>query len=104
MVAEITSLQQFNEEIKYSGLTVVDFYATWCGPCRMISPLIEQLANSNPNVHFFKVDVDAVPDVSSENGISAMPTILFFKNGEKVETIVGANVNKINSAVKTLSV
>lgn len=100
MVKEITSLSQFKEETKFSGLTVVDFFATWCGPCKMIAPLLDQLETQFKDAHFFKVDVDQVPDVSAENGITHMPTILFFKNGEKVETVVGANVQKIRATIQ----
>ncbi|ANB14475.1 thioredoxin TRX1 [Sugiyamaella lignohabitans] len=102
-VNPITSLSQFQEEIKFSGLTVIDFYATWCGPCKMISPVLDRISDATPSAHFFKVDVDAVPDVASENEISAMPTLLFFKNGVKVESVVGANIAKINAVVKDLA-
>jgi thioredoxin 1 len=102
MVKEIKTLDEFKKETSYDGLTVIDFYATWCGPCKVIAPIVDQLESQNPSVHFFKVDVDGAPEVAAENGITHMPTILFYKNGEKVETVVGANVNKIREAVSTL--
>lgn len=100
MVKQVQALSDFNQEIAYSGLTVVDFYATWCGPCKMIAPIVEKLAESVPAAHFIKVDVEESPDIAKEYGISAMPTFLFFKNGEKIETVVGANVGKLQATVK----
>lgn len=102
MVKEIKSLQEFEAEVAYSGLTVVDFFATWCGPCKMIAPILDKLETENGSVHFVKVDVDAVPDVAAKNEISAMPTIKFFKNGELVDTVVGANVPKLRDNVAKL--
>jgi thioredoxin 1 len=99
MVAELTSISEYNEAIKYSGLTVIDFFAVWCGPCKMISPVIEQLAASNKGAHFFKVDVDKTPDVSAEQDVTAMPTLMFYKDGQKVGTVVGANLQKIKALV-----
>lgn len=100
MVNQIQTLSNFKEEIAFSGLTVVDFYATWCGPCKMIAPVIEKLAESVPQAHFIKVDVDESPDIAKEYSISAMPTFLFFKDGQKIETVVGANVGKLQATVK----
>lgn len=73
------------------GLTVVDFWAEWCGPCRMISPIIEELSNDyNGQANFAKVNVDHNPEVSMKYNIRSIPTILFFKNGEVVDKVVGA--------------
>lgn len=99
MVFELKNASEYNDAVKYSGLTVIDFFAVWCGPCKMISPVIDQMATANPNVHFFKVDVDKTPDVSMEQGVSAMPTLMFYKNGEKVGTVIGANLPKIKALV-----
>lgn len=99
MVAQLKTVAEFEEAIKYSGLTVIDFYAVWCNPCKMIAPVIDQLAAAYKDVLFFQVDVDRSADVSAEQGITAMPTLLFFKNGVKVGTVVGANVQKIRALV-----
>lgn len=82
---------------------LIDFFAEWCGPCKAISPHIERLSEEHQNVKFFKVDVDQLSEVAAENGISAMPTFLFFKNGEKVETVRGANPPAITAALSKVA-
>lgn len=92
----------FSEEIK-DGVVVVDFYADWCGPCKMIAPVMEELSNEmDGKVKFCKVNVDNNQRISQEYGITNIPSILFFKDGQKVEMQVGfvpKNVleQKINS-------
>ena len=82
----------FEEQVlKASGLVVVDFWATWCGPCKMIAPVLEELSKEyDGKVTFGKVNVDDEAEVTSQFGIMNIPTILFFKNGELVDRTVGA--------------
>ncbi|EDQ84562.1 uncharacterized protein MONBRDRAFT_34641 [Monosiga brevicollis MX1] len=96
MPAMIQSLAEFKEKIA-SGVVAIDFTATWCGPCRMIGPKFEAFAEEFTNVKCFKVDVDQASDVATELGISAMPTFHFFKDGEKVDELIGADVNKLKA-------
>ncbi|KAF5094469.1 hypothetical protein D0Z00_003516 [Geotrichum galactomycetum] len=103
MVKQVQGLENFKKEIAFSGLTVVDFYATWCGPCKMVAPVVEKLSETVTQANFIKVDVDESPDVAAEYEVTAMPTFLFFKNGEKVETVIGANVGKLQASVKALA-
>lgn len=100
-VTEVSDLGHFNQVIKNTKkLSVVDFYATWCGPCKAIAPVFETLAQKIPEVEFARVDVDRAEDVAMEYGITAMPTILFFQEGQKVDSIVGANMPKLLNTIK----
>lgn len=83
----------FIDEIEGAkGLTIVDFWAEWCGPCRIVAPIIEELAAEyqDRGVRVGKVDVDANPQTASKYGIRSIPSILFFKDGQHVDTVVGA--------------
>lgn len=74
-----------------TGLTIVDFWATWCGPCRMIAPSLEQLAREyEGRATVAKLDVDANPGTTARYGVRSLPSILFFRDGVLVDTIVGA--------------
>jgi len=91
MVLEITDAN-FNELVLQSEkLVLVDFWAEWCGPCRMITPIVEELSDEyDGKAVIGKVDVDNNPDICSKYGIRNIPTILFFKNGEIADKQVGA--------------
>jgi thioredoxin 1 len=82
----------FAEEIEQGqGLSIVDFWAAWCGPCRMVAPIIEQLAGEYAGqLKVAKLDVDANQQVSMKYNIRSIPSILFFKDGKHVDTVVGA--------------
>lgn len=74
-----------------STLSVVDFWAEWCGPCRMVGPIIEELSNDYAGkANIGKVNVDENPDIAAQFGIRSIPTILFIKNGQVVDRLVGA--------------
>ncbi|KEP54238.1 thioredoxin [Rhizoctonia solani 123E] len=81
-------------------IMVVDFHAAWCGPCHMIAPKYETLANECPEIIFTKVDVDAVPELSQQYGIRAMPTFKVVKDGEDLETLQGANAAKLEALIE----
>ncbi|KAF2631132.1 thioredoxin-domain-containing protein [Macroventuria anomochaeta] len=83
-----------------SSLMVLDCFATWCGPCKVIAPQVVKFSSTYPNARFYKLDVDEVPDVAQELGIRAMPTFLLFKNGDKVAEVVGANPKALEAAIK----
>jgi len=95
---------EFSAEIEqHSGLAVVDFWATWCGPCQMIAPMLEQIAHEyEGRVKVAKMDVDANPRTPMRFNVRSIPTLLFFKDGKPVDTVVGAVpkgylVNKLNT-------
>jgi thioredoxin 1 len=76
---------------EHDGLSLVDFWAVWCGPCRMIAPLIEQLSKDyEGRVQFGKLDVDSNQQTAVKYSIRSIPSILFFKDGKHVDTVVGA--------------
>jgi len=81
----------FDEKVLKAEIPVlVDFWAPWCGPCRMVSPVVEELAEGyDGQVGFFKLNVDNAPRVASKYGIMSIPTLMLFKKGEPVDTIIG---------------
>lgn len=90
-VVVLTSSSWENEVLKSNGLVVVDFWAAWCGPCRMVAPTIEELAKEYAGkVKVGKLNTDENSDIASKYKIMGIPTIMFFKNGQKVDQIVGA--------------
>ncbi len=86
-----TTDSSFQEDVLGNATpAVVDFWATWCGPCRALAPVIEQLADENTGkINVYKLDVDENPDVAAKFGIRGIPTVLFFKDGKVVEQSVG---------------
>ena len=78
----------FNEEIKGS-IVVVDFFATWCGPCKMLSPILEKFANEHPEVKVIKVGVDDFTSIAREYGVTSIPTLVLFKDGVIVDKKIG---------------
>lgn len=88
-MAKIVNSNEFKEAIK-EGVVVVDFFATWCGPCKMLAPIFEELSNEmEGKTQFIKVDVDQSVDIAREYGIQSIPTMAILKNGQAVETMVG---------------
>lgn len=70
-------------------LVVIDFFATWCGPCKMLGPVVESMAEKHTDVHFYKVDIDEEPDLASRFQIMSVPTLLYMKKGQVVSKSVG---------------
>ena len=80
---------EFRSEIE-DGIVLVDFYAKWCGPCRMISPVLEQLHEEyDGKVKFVKVDIDVNPETAKEYGVMSIPNLLIFKDGELADRLLG---------------
>lgn len=94
-------MQDFKSQTDGAGdkLVVVDFFATWCGPCKMISPHMEEMSKTMTDVVFLKVDVDECEDIAQEFKITAMPTFVFLKKGVQQESLMGANVEKLKEMV-----
>lgn len=87
-MAEHFTVSNFDEAVK-SGVTVVDFWATWCGPCRMQAPILEQFASHNPEVKVGKIDVDEEEELARRFSIFSIPTIIVFRDGSEIARSVG---------------
>lgn len=84
--------QTFNNEVEGQGLVLVDFWAPWCGPCKMIAPILEDLSQDvGDAVKIAKVNVDDNPESASRFGVMSIPTLIFFKDGQPVDKLVGLN-------------
>ena len=84
------------EELKFEGTALVDFYADWCGPCKIMSPIIDEIAEEGiPNVKIGKVNVDENPELASKYDVMSIPTIILFKNGELSKTYIGVTDKEI---------
>merc|ERR1712159_31180 len=101
-VTQLNTKAEFDNAIAEAGstLVVVDFTASWCGPCQRIAPYFVQLAAEMPDVKFVKVHVDENSETAEACGIQAMPTFQFYKNGEKVHEFSGASEEKIKQAIE----
>ncbi|TPX70435.1 hypothetical protein SpCBS45565_g01819 [Spizellomyces sp. 'palustris'] len=124
MVKVITTADEFNQIIKDNEIVIVNvhvltgwspthlhtvhlrtllslnnFHATWCGPCKMIAPKFEEFSKKYTKAVFIKIDVDEVPEVAEKAGVSAMPTFHIYKNGQKEAEIVGANPAKLEGEI-----
>lgn len=81
-------INEFNELVK-EGTTIVDFWAEWCGPCKMVTPVLEEIA-SEDGVKLLKIDVDANTDLAKEFGITSIPAIMVYNNGVRTKSLTGA--------------
>ena len=102
MIIHINSVGQFNEEVK-QGKVLVDFFATWCGPCKMLSPVLEEVdkEGSVPGLKILKVDVDENSDLAAQFGIQAVPSLFLLVDGKQVAYKAGyLNKNTLLSFVK----
>jgi len=90
--------EEFNNEIT-TGVVLTDFYADWCGPCKMLSPVIEQLDKEYDNVKVLKINVDEEPGLAMKYGVQSIPNVIIFKDGKAVDQSIGF-VNKAALAAK----
>lgn len=78
-----------NEVLKENKIVLVDFWATWCGPCQMIAPVIEKIAEENTDIKVGKVNVDDEQELAIKYGVMSIPTLIFFKDGNPIKEVVG---------------
>jgi thioredoxin 1 len=102
-VIEISSSEQFDEILRKNEKVTVDFMAGWNGPCRLISPVFEELSEKFKDIVFLSVDVDKVAPVAQKYSVRAMPTFLMFKDGEKCDDMMGVNKAALEDKVQSLA-
>lgn len=90
------------ETLAEHKLAVVDCYADWCGPCKMIAPEFAKMEHEFPAIKFYKVNVEEEEGLAADLGVTAMPTFFFFKGGKKVDELVGANKDEIRAKLQNL--
>ena len=89
-MAKIINTSQFRGSVEENqGVVVVDFFATWCGPCKMLAPVFEELSQEMSEAKFFKVDVDQALDIARKFSITTVPTVIIFKDGQAVDKMIG---------------
>lgn len=103
-IIEVTTSTWDKEVLQSQELVMIDFWAVWCGPCRMVAPTVEELAKEYAGkIKVAKLNTDENPDVASRYKIMGIPTIMFFKNGQRVDQIVGAvPKNQLKSKIDSL--
>ena len=101
MVIKLTNDNFEEEVIKYDGKVLVDLYADWCGPCKIMAPLIDELSEENiPNVRFGKVNVDESAEIAQKYGIMSIPTFLIIEKGEVIKSFIGVtDIDEIKKAL-----
>lgn len=88
--------ENFDEVVRNAqGPVLVDFYAQWCGPCKMLAPILDQVAAENDNVTIAKLDIDEGLEIAKEFGVMSVPTLIFFKGGEEKERLMGLRPKKV---------
>lgn len=103
MVYQVKTKADLESQFTSAGdkLVVVDFFATWCGPCKRIAPLLDQIAkDKGDKLVLLKVDVDEVEELVGEYGIEVMPTFVFKRKGEHLDTLVGSNEDKLKDLIE----
>ena len=88
MLKHIKDSAEFNNETAKDKV-LVDFFATWCGPCKMLAPIVEKVASEHKDITVLKIDVDEVPDVAAKYGIRSIPTLILFEDGKAVDMKLG---------------
>ncbi len=90
MATTVITKENFQSEVlDAQGTVLIDFWADWCGPCRMLSPIVDEVAEQHSDVKVGKIDIDAQPELANQYGVMSIPTLLVFKNGQKVGESVG---------------
>ncbi|MDA9705659.1 thioredoxin [Acidimicrobiaceae bacterium] len=94
MVKEINA-EEYSEIVNSSNPVVIDFHATWCGPCKVLSPILEELDDEIEGVEFVKLDVDQHPQIAGQNQVMGVPTVVILKDGEVKDRFVGVQPKEV---------
>ena len=94
MVKEINA-EEYSEILNSTNPVVIDFHATWCGPCKFLSPILEELDDEIDGVEFVKLDVDQHPQIAGQNQVMGVPTVVILKNGEVKDRFVGVQPKEV---------
>ena len=94
MVKDINA-EEYSEILKSSNPVVIDFHATWCGPCKVLSPILEELDDEIEGVEFVKLDVDQHPQIAGQNQVMGVPTVVILKDGEVKDRFVGVQPKEV---------
>ena len=90
MATTVITKDNFKSEVlEHKGTVLVDFWADWCGPCRMLSPIVDEVATENPGIKVGKINVDEQQELSAQFGIMSIPTLLVFRDGKKISESIG---------------
>lgn len=87
-ISELTTVN-FEQVIHTKRYVIIDFYASWCGPCKMLSPILDKISDEYKNINFYKVNIDLEPTLAKKLNIQSIPTVLFFRNAKLVDMFVG---------------
>lgn len=96
---EIKDIEEFNNIVDNEDRILVDFYAPWCGPCKMITPQLEKINQENDDFDIIKVNIDEFPQLAREFSVTSVPTFTLFRKGEIKDTFTGANLDLINKTL-----
>ncbi len=102
MIKELEKEENLEEELN-SDIVIIDFFATWCGPCKMLAPILEKYVEKNNNIKVIKIDVDNFQSLAKQHTIMSVPTLLFYKNKNLIRKEIGfKSINEIDDIVKSL--
>jgi thioredoxin 1 len=97
---KITSIEHFRDIVNDHEYVFMDVYAEWCGPCKKITPMIEELIEDHPNVKFIKLDMDKFPKLAKDLGVKYLPTFILFDEGHDIGSVQKADIEKVKTMLE----